>query len=90
LAYLEKQRTNDIIKRNSNLQTFAIYLTVLLTTVTLIITLSNVTSNDQTDKLQTHIREQTRQIHKLQIELSEATNLHFHQSEGKKNPPKQP
>jgi hypothetical protein len=74
LAYLENYKTNLRVTANSNTQTLAILLTVLLTGITLVVTLNNATYDRQIDTLQTHLREQTLQIHTLQMHLSQATN----------------
>ncbi|WP_179413387.1 hypothetical protein HDF19_15110 [Mucilaginibacter sp. E4BP6] len=90
LEFLEKNKSNRRVITNSNAQTLAILLTVLLTGVTLIVTLNNSNSDAKVDKLQIHIREQTQQLHTLQIQLSEVTNELYLEKEAKKNPPKKP
>jgi len=90
LAYLEAHKTNIRTTKNSDLQTFAIALTVILTGVTLIVTLQNSNSDAKVDSLQRHIREQTQQLHTLQIELSQATNELYLEKEAKKTSPKNP
>jgi hypothetical protein len=88
LAYLSEYQTNNRLTMNSNAQTFAIMLTVLLTSITLIITLQASSSNEKVEKLQIHIQEQTKQIHTLQIELSKATNELLREKDVKKTLPK--
>jgi hypothetical protein len=88
LEYLEKQKSNDIVKRNSNLQTIAIYLTVLFTLITLIVSINAANSSDLKDKQQILLQEQSKQIHTLQIALSEAKNLQVHPIVAKKTSPK--
>jgi hypothetical protein len=90
LEYLERQKTNDIVKRNSNLQTLAIMLTVLLTAITLIVSLRNSTSGKQVDTLQARIQGQEEHIHTLQIQLSQATNELFLEKRANKTSTKKP
>jgi hypothetical protein len=87
--------SNGIISANSTTQTtilqgqrIYLYITALLTLANVLITVINLSSNDLKDKLQTQLQEQTKQIHKLQIELSEATNLHFQELKATKTSPK--
>lgn len=88
LAYLEDYKANQRITKNSNLQTIAISLTVMLTAITLIVTLRNSTSTSQVSTLEIHIRQQTQQLHTLQIQLSQATNMLLLQKEATKTLPK--
>lgn len=88
LAYLENYKAGKRIEINSNAQTLAIFLTVFLTAVTLIVTLTNSNSDAKVDKLQIRIQEQNTQIHTLQIELSKATNELFQAKEATKTLPK--
>ena len=90
LEFLENHKSNKRIITNSNAQTLAILLTVLLTTITLIVTLNNSNSDAKLDRLQTRIQEQNKQIHTLQIELSQATNELLLEKEAKKVAKKKP
>jgi hypothetical protein len=90
LEFLETHKSNKRIITNSNAQTLAILLTVLLTAVTLIVTLDNSVSNRQIDTLQTRIQGQTQQLHTLQIQLSQATTELYFEREAKKSLKKKP
>lgn len=72
LAYLENQKTNETIKRNSVYQTIAIGLTVFFTLITVIYTILSYTSGMSKEQLLKQLQMQTQQIHTLQIQLSQS------------------
>jgi hypothetical protein len=75
---------NDTLKTHTKKQTNILYLTALFSIANLIFAIITLTLSDSKDTLQTQLQEQTKQIHTLQIELSEATNLHFQELKAKK------
>lgn len=88
LDYLNQHELNENIKNanntiatNSGKQTEILegqkkylYITALLTLANVLITVINLNSGDLKDKQQILIQEQSKQIHTLQIELSQALN----------------
>lgn len=65
-----------------------LYLTAFLTACTLGIAFFNFISDNSKTQLKQQLQEQTKQIHTLQIELSQAMNLHFEELKAKKTSPK--
>ena len=75
MAYFDDYMANRQIKKNSNIQTMAICLTVLFTLGSLLFSGINYFTDNSKKSLNTQLIEQSQQIHMLQIELSKATNL---------------
>jgi len=78
IEYLNQQRLNNsiidsnrIISRNSSKQTWLLVITALITVCNVIVSIVNINSSDAKDKLTQQVLEQSKQIHALQILLSQ-------------------
>lgn len=88
MEFLEAHNVNKRVTENATKQTNILYLTALFTVCNLIFAIITLNFSDAKSTLQTQLQEQSKQIHKLQIELSESANLHFQELKAMKTLPK--
>jgi hypothetical protein len=77
LAYLENHIVNNRVTNSTVTQTKILYLTALFALGNIIIAIMSINASDLKDRQQIFIQEQSKQIHTLQIELSQLTSLKF-------------